>query len=56
MIYKLMIEQTIEERILQLQDKKRKIATAALSGDKIQSNKLGLDDIMTLFRTGAHRA
>lgn len=53
MIYKLTIEQTIEQRILQLQDKKRELAKAALSGDKIQSNKLGLDDIMALFRTGA---
>lgn len=71
MIYKLTIEQTIEERILavsysncshfirylvhpafQLQDKKRQLANAALSGDKFKNNKLGLDDIMALFRTG----
>ncbi|KAF8470373.1 SNF2 family N-terminal domain-containing protein [Gautieria morchelliformis] len=52
MIYKLTVEQTIEERILALQDKKRLLANAALSGDKFKNNKLGLDDIMALFRPG----
>lgn len=51
-IYKLTIEQTVEERILALQDKKRELAAAALSGDKISKSKLGLDDLMALFRHG----
>jgi hypothetical protein len=36
-----------------LQDKKRELAKAALSGDKLRGNKLALDDIMALFRPGA---
>lgn len=51
-IYKLTIEQTVEERILALQEKKRELAAAALSGDKINKSKLGLDDLMALFRHG----
>lgn len=35
----------------QLQDKKRDLAAAALSGDKFKTgNKLGLEDIMALFK------
>lgn len=51
-IYKLTIERTVEERILQLQETKRALATAALSGDKLKNTKLGLDDLMALFRPG----
>ncbi|KAA1474425.1 hypothetical protein DENSPDRAFT_882790 [Dentipellis sp. KUC8613] len=51
-IYKLTIEKTVEERILALQDTKRALANAALSGDKLKNNKLGLDDLMALFRPG----
>ena len=39
-------------QLLQLQEKKRALAQAALSGDKIKNMKLGLDDLMTLFRHG----
>jgi hypothetical protein len=35
-----------------LQETKRQLANAALSGDKIKNNKLGMDDIMALFRPG----
>lgn len=42
----------MEERILALQEKKRELAAAALSGDKINKSKLGLDDLMALFRHG----
>jgi len=51
-IYKLTIENTVEQRILALQDGKRALATAALSGDRIKNLKLGLDDLMALFRPG----
>jgi SNF2 family DNA or RNA helicase len=48
-IVKLTIENTVEERILELQEKKREIARAALSGDKIKGNKLSMDELMNLF-------
>ncbi|KAL5639611.1 hypothetical protein ACGC1H_006279 [Rhizoctonia solani] len=53
-IYKLTIPETVEERILKLQDAKRDLAKAALSGDKLSNNKLRLDDIMKLFNKRAH--
>ncbi|KIO02504.1 hypothetical protein M404DRAFT_649793 [Pisolithus tinctorius Marx 270] len=49
-IYKLMIPETVETRILQLQDTKRQLTTAALSGDKLKNMKLGMDDLLALFR------
>ena len=52
-IYKLTIERTVEERILHLQDKKRQLADAALAGNKLgKSSRLGMDDLMALFRHG----
>jgi hypothetical protein len=36
----------------QLQDKKRELTKAALSGDKMKNNKLGINDLMALFRPG----
>jgi len=51
-IYKLTIENTVEERILTLQNGKRALATAALGGDRIKNLKLGLEDLMALFRPG----
>ncbi|KAI0301266.1 hypothetical protein BC826DRAFT_1101894 [Russula brevipes] len=45
-IYRLTIEKTVGERILALQDS----AAAALGGDKVK--KLGLEDLMALFRPG----
>ncbi|CAE6538065.1 unnamed protein product [Rhizoctonia solani] len=53
-IYKLTIPETVEERILKLQDAKRDLAKAALSGDKLSNNKLRLDDIMKLFNKRPH--
>ena len=49
-IHKLSVPDTVETRILELQDKKRALATAALAGDKLKNMKLGLDDLMALFR------
>ncbi|KAG9313720.1 hypothetical protein JVU11DRAFT_6070 [Chiua virens] len=51
-IYKLMVPDTVETRILELQEAKRELAKAALSGDKIKNMKLGLDDLLALFRGG----
>lgn len=48
-IYKLTVGQTVEDRILELQKKKRELADAALSG-KAVSNKLGLNEMLDLFR------
>ena len=53
-IYKLKIDGTVEDRILALQEKKRVLAAAALSGDKIKNMRLGMDDLLALFRPG-HR-
>ncbi|KAJ7311499.1 SNF2 family DNA-dependent ATPase [Mycena albidolilacea] len=51
-IFKLKIDNTVEDRILELQDKKRELARAALSGDKIKNMKLGMEDLLALFRPG----
>jgi hypothetical protein len=37
---------------LELQEKKRALAYAALSGDKIKNMRLGMDDLLALFRHG----
>ncbi|KAE9389305.1 hypothetical protein BT96DRAFT_946980 [Gymnopus androsaceus JB14] len=49
-IYKLKIDNTVEDRILELQDKKRELSRAALSGDKIKNLHLGMDELLALFR------
>lgn len=54
-IYKLSIPETVEERILELQEKKRALANAALAGDKLKNMKLGMDDLLALFRGGPDR-
>ncbi|KAL0579929.1 hypothetical protein V5O48_002100 [Marasmius crinis-equi] len=51
-IYKLKVDETVEDRILELQEKKRELARAALSGDKIKNMRLGMDDLLALFRPG----
>ncbi|KAH9474606.1 putative ATP-dependent helicase [Psilocybe cubensis] len=51
-IFKLKIDGTVEDRILLLQEKKRALASAALSGDKIKNMRLGMDDLLALFRPG----
>ncbi|KAI1101248.1 SNF2 family N-terminal domain-containing protein [Jackrogersella minutella] len=56
-VYKLTIENSVEERILELQQKKRLLAEAAIEGGaRKESVKLGLKEMMDLFRhvgTGA---
>ena len=54
-IYKLTVPNTVEDRILQLQEKKRALAAAALSGDKMKNNKLSINDLLALFKTGGGR-
>ncbi|KAJ3534788.1 hypothetical protein NM688_g7079 [Phlebia brevispora] len=49
-IHKLSIPDTVETRILDLQEKKRTLAAAALAGDKLKTMKLGIEDLMSLFR------
>lgn len=51
-VYKLTIRKTVEERILDLQEAKRKLANAAIEGGKA-INKLSIKDIMNLFRRDA---
>ncbi|GAA5907882.1 hypothetical protein JCM8208_001973 [Rhodotorula glutinis] len=51
-IYKLVIDGTVEDRILTLQQQKAALAKAALDGEGEmgKAQKLGLDDILYLFR------
>lgn len=51
-IYKLVIDGTVEDRILTLQQQKAALAKAALDGvgEGGKAQKLGLDDILYLFR------
>ena len=51
-VYRLSIHNSVEERILELQEAKRKLATAALEGGKA-IGKLSMRDIMALFRREA---
>ncbi|KAK7517645.1 SNF2 family N-terminal domain-containing protein [Phyllosticta citriasiana] len=51
-VYKLTISRSVEERILDLQEAKRKLANAAIEGGKA-INKLSMKDIMNLFRRDA---
>ncbi|KAG8934212.1 hypothetical protein FRC03_002229 [Tulasnella sp. 419] len=52
-IYKLMIEETVEKRIQELQEKKRELAKAALTGDKVKKMRLGMDELRMLFSHAA---
>ncbi|KAL5358467.1 SNF2 family N-terminal domain-containing protein [Aspergillus floccosus] len=47
-IYKLIIKETVEERILDLQDRKRELANVTIEG-KIAAAKLTMKDMMALF-------
>lgn len=51
-VYRLSIQNSVEERILELQEAKRKLANAALEGGKA-IGKLSMKDIMALFRRDA---
>lgn len=47
-IYKMTIKNTVEERILDLQERKRELASAAIEG-KAAAGKLTMRDMMALF-------
>jgi hypothetical protein len=51
-VYRLSIHNSVEERILELQEAKRKLATAALEGGKA-IGKLSMKDILALFKREA---
>ncbi len=38
----------------QLQEKKRELTRAALSGDKLKNMRLGMDELLALFRHGGN--
>lgn len=53
-IYKLTVSNTVEERILELQDKKRELAEQAIEGGmRKEALKLGLNEIINLFKPGS---
>ena len=52
-VYKLTIANTVEVRILELQEKKRALANAAIGGDGKAAGKLSMKDILKLFRKDA---
>ncbi|KAF4978603.1 hypothetical protein FZEAL_5052 [Fusarium zealandicum] len=53
-IYKLTVAKTVEERILDLQDKKRSLAEQAIEGGmRKEAFKLGLNEIIDLFKPGS---
>jgi SNF2 family DNA or RNA helicase len=51
-IFKLTVSQTVESRILELQEKKRELAAATIEG-KMAASKLTLQDMLKLFRREA---
>jgi SNF2 family DNA or RNA helicase len=54
-VFRLTVRNTVEEKILALQEKKRQLAAAALEGGK-GVGKLSMQDIMQLFRRDAEVA
>ncbi|KAM3543606.1 hypothetical protein ARSEF1564_003459 [Beauveria bassiana] len=54
-VYKLTVAKTVEERIIDLQDKKRLLAEQAIdTGAKKGALKLGLNEIIDMFKPGGH--
>jgi hypothetical protein len=51
-VYRLSIHNSVEERILELQEAKRKLANAAIEGGKA-IGKLSMKDILALFKREA---
>ncbi|KAK4960834.1 hypothetical protein LTR66_012847, partial [Elasticomyces elasticus] len=51
-VYRLTVEDTVEERIVALQERKRELAKAAIEGGKAVG-KLSMKDIVMLFRRDA---
>ncbi|KAG6037663.1 hypothetical protein E4U41_004889 [Claviceps citrina] len=57
-VYKLTVQDTVEERILDLQNRKRELAEQTIEGGaRKEALKLGLNDIINLFKSdGQHEA
>lgn len=55
-MYKITIKDTVEERILDLQEKKRELANQTIEGGKGGAGKLGMKEILQLFRRDAEHA
>jgi hypothetical protein len=55
-VYKITIKDTVEERILDLQEKKRELANQTIEGGKGGAGKLGMKEILQLFRRDAEHA
>lgn len=49
-VYKITIKNSVEERILELQEKKRELANATIEGQKLGAGKLSLQELMNLFK------
>ncbi|KPI45491.1 putative ATP-dependent helicase [Cyphellophora attinorum] len=49
-VYKMTIKDTVEARILELQEKKRELANATIEGQKAGGVKLTLQDMLNLFK------
>ncbi|ETN39523.1 uncharacterized protein HMPREF1541_05749 [Cyphellophora europaea CBS 101466] len=49
-VYKMTVKDTVEARIVELQDKKRELAKATIEGQKGGAMKLSLQDMLKLFR------
>lgn len=56
-MYKITIKDSVEERILDLQEKKRELANQAIEGSaKAGALKLGMKEMLQLFHRDAERA
>ena len=55
-VYKITIKDSVEERILDLQEKKRELANQTIEGGKGGAGKLGIKEILQLFRRDAEYA
>jgi len=55
-IYKITIKDSVEERILDLQEKKRELANQTIEGGKGGAGKFGMKEILQLFRRDAEHA
>nr|POF17908.1 putative atp-dependent helicase c17a2.12 [Quercus suber] len=52
-VFRLTIRNTVEERILALQERKRELAKAAIEGGSAGVGKLSMNDILSLFKRDA---
>ena len=53
-VYKITVENSVEQRILELQEKKRELANQAIEGGaKANASKLGMKELLQLFRRDA---